>query len=408
MQPTDFLKEEKKEPSWVGYVDDITDTSVHGWICDSNNFDLSLELEIYADEEKIGETLANHHRPDLQNVGFGNGNYGFNFSFPMSIQGQQIIVKVKNSNYKISKSGALLDKEGLTQDSPTTTTAKETIVVETETETKEPDLTDSGLEYNPQQENEATSEAIENWLIPELENYQFSSEAFPVVINVNPYQVDDRAFVEMAQPLSDEDFIRATFLVYLEREPTVQEKQLYYSDIKLRDRYVLPRTLRQTSAFLERRNIQNKGNIFLKIFKKILRFLRRLITRNRFIEVIDIVNSCLSDQSNFWGGWIDIPQKSQKYWGKQLTVAGWVLGKKYPVISLQLILGRKLIQEVPVNGLRSDAVECYVLKPNGWLEFCGYNAKLNIEDLPPEGILRLEAIFSNNKVVLVGIIKFTK
>ena len=44
MQPTDFLREEKKELSWIGYVDDITDTSVHRWIGDSNNFDLSLEL----------------------------------------------------------------------------------------------------------------------------------------------------------------------------------------------------------------------------------------------------------------------------------------------------------------------------------------------------------------------------
>ena len=44
MQPTDFLKDEKKELSWIGYVDDITDTSVHRWIGDSNNFDLSLEL----------------------------------------------------------------------------------------------------------------------------------------------------------------------------------------------------------------------------------------------------------------------------------------------------------------------------------------------------------------------------
>ena len=406
MQQTDSLIDEKKEPSWVGYVDNITDTSVHGWICDSNNFDLSLEVEIYANEVKIGETLANNHRPDLQNGGLGNGNYGFNFNFPMSVQGQKIIVKVKNYDYEVSKSGALLEKEGLTQDSPPETT-KETKVVETEiqeTQIKKSDLTESSLEHNRQQENEA----IENWLIGNKKDYQFSNEAFPVVININPYQVNDKTFVEMAQPLSDEDFIRAAFIVYLGREPATQEQQMCHSDIRMRDRYVLPRALRQTSAFLDRRSAYGKENFFRKIFKTIFRYLRILITRNRFIKIIDVANPSLSDQKNFWGGWIDIPEKNRQYLGKQLQIGGWVLGKKYPVISLKLTLGKKVIQEVPVNGLRPDVVKSFTLQSNGWLEFCGYNATLNLKNLPPEGILRLEAVFSNNQVLLAGNIKFTK
>ena len=308
-------------------------------------------------------------------------------------------------DYEISRSGALLEKEGLTQDSPPETkVAKIETQERQETRIKESDLTESGLGYNRQQENQA----IETWLIGNKEDYQFSSEAFPVVINVNPYQVDDRTFVEMAQALSDEDFIRAAFLVYLGREPAIQEQQMCHSDIKMRDRYVLPRALRQTSAFLDRRSAYGKENFFRKIFKIIFRYLRILITRNRFIRIIDVANPSLSDQKNFWGGWIDIPQKNRQYWGKQLEVGGWVLGKKYPVISLKFILGKKVIREVPVNDLRLDVVKCFTLQPNGWLELCGYNTTLNLRDLPSEGILRLEAVFSNNQVLLAGNIKFTK
>lgn len=398
-QSDSLIVNEQKQPSWIGYVDEITESSVHGWICDSNNFDLSLEVEIYADGVKIGETSANNYRPDLRDAGLGNGNHGFNFSFPVRIESQKITVNVKNYDYEVSKSGALLEKEAPTENSPPPTTIQTTLV-----DTEESELAENTLKYNRQQENQV----IENWLLCNKEDYQFSNEAFPVVISINPYQVDDRTFVEMAQPLSDKDFIRATFIVYLEREPTVEEKQLYHSDISMRGRYVLPRTLRQTSAFLERRNPHSKDNIFLKIFKGIFIFFRRLINRDRFIEIIDIVNSCLSDQEYFWGGWIDFPQKNQKYWSKQLTVAGWVMGKKYPVISLKLILGKKVIQEVPVNSLRLDVVECYVLQPNGWLELCGYNATVNLKDFPSEGVLILEAVFSNNEAILVGKIRFTK
>jgi len=96
--------------SVVGYVDDITETRVHGWVCDGNDFNLSLEIEIYADGVKIGETHANMNRPDVYNAGFGNGNNGFNFTFPVNIQGQKVTIRVKNYDYEIPKSRHLLEK----------------------------------------------------------------------------------------------------------------------------------------------------------------------------------------------------------------------------------------------------------------------------------------------------------
>ena len=105
------IKDEQKQLSFVGYVDDITDISVHGWVCDREKLDHSLEIEIYADEVRIGETIASIYRPDLQDIGLGNGKHGFNFSLPANAQEQQITVKVKNYDYEVPKSGSLVEQE---------------------------------------------------------------------------------------------------------------------------------------------------------------------------------------------------------------------------------------------------------------------------------------------------------
>ena len=98
--------------SILGYVDDITETSIHGWVCDSNNLDFSVVVEIYENGVKIGETAADIYRPDLYDAGLGNGNYGFSFNFPLSLQSKKISVKVKDCDYELPKSQGLLDKEG--------------------------------------------------------------------------------------------------------------------------------------------------------------------------------------------------------------------------------------------------------------------------------------------------------
>ena len=98
--------------SILGYVDDITETSIHGWVCDSNNLDFSVVVEIYENGVKIGETAADIYRPDLYDAGLGNGNHGFSFNFPLSLQSKKISVKVKDCDYELPKSQGLLDKEG--------------------------------------------------------------------------------------------------------------------------------------------------------------------------------------------------------------------------------------------------------------------------------------------------------
>lgn len=102
--------------SLMGYIDHITETFVNGWVCDSNDFNLSLEIEIYADGVKIGETSANIQRPDLLDIGLGDGKHGFDFSFPVSIKDKKIDVKVKNYDYEIPKSGHLSKKEAFPDD----------------------------------------------------------------------------------------------------------------------------------------------------------------------------------------------------------------------------------------------------------------------------------------------------
>lgn len=48
------LDESLGEKVFLGYVDKITDKLVHGWVCNSKDFNETLWVEVYADNVKIG------------------------------------------------------------------------------------------------------------------------------------------------------------------------------------------------------------------------------------------------------------------------------------------------------------------------------------------------------------------
>lgn len=228
-------------------------------------------------------------------------------------------------------------------------------------------------------------------------------ELFNIIVQeVNPHQVSDRAFLKITTNLSPTNSIRAAFLVYLEREPSIEEINFWLADFQLKHHhYFLLRDLRQRNDF--KLDTTTKG--VLGIYKYISRCLRVIFMRNQYFEVLDIINVGIFNNNFFWGTWIDKPQKDKVYKTSEINLYGWLLGKKSRVVALQIMLGKKIIKEVSLDVLRLDVVQSYCLETDGSIEYCGYNTKLDLRQLPNKGNLVIKAIFSDRTIPIAEAIK---
>jgi len=69
-----------------GHVDEITTAGlIRGWAWDQRNPELPVLLEIFVHGRMIGTVLACDYRADVQAAGYGQGNCGFSFLFPLGL-----------------------------------------------------------------------------------------------------------------------------------------------------------------------------------------------------------------------------------------------------------------------------------------------------------------------------------
>lgn len=78
----DSLFHERKATTSVvthykGNIDTLQNRTLSGWIIDERDLDSSVAFEVYCDDLRVGEGVANNYREDLVNVGYGNGRHGF-------------------------------------------------------------------------------------------------------------------------------------------------------------------------------------------------------------------------------------------------------------------------------------------------------------------------------------------
>jgi hypothetical protein len=73
-----------------GFVDMAGDWHIHGWALDTAHPDLPVLLDIFLAGEKIGTTLACHHREDLAAAGKGTGRCAFTFTTPRRLPPEAI------------------------------------------------------------------------------------------------------------------------------------------------------------------------------------------------------------------------------------------------------------------------------------------------------------------------------
>jgi len=73
------------EPRLRGHVDAIGKRSIVGWAFNEAMPDAPVCLEIHAGDKRIGQTVANCYREDLDAAGIGTGRHGFVFTPPQGL-----------------------------------------------------------------------------------------------------------------------------------------------------------------------------------------------------------------------------------------------------------------------------------------------------------------------------------
>ncbi|MCF2504696.1 T9SS type A sorting domain-containing protein [Dyadobacter sp. CY107] len=94
-------------PLYAGSFQGADCNVVKGWVWDKNNPETAQVVELVEGSTVFATVTASSYRSDVKNAGFGTGYYGFSFALPAALkdgQPHQLIVRVKNSTYKLSGS----------------------------------------------------------------------------------------------------------------------------------------------------------------------------------------------------------------------------------------------------------------------------------------------------------------
>jgi hypothetical protein len=96
---------------YQGFVGKLVDGRLRGWVKvrtrDQTRVNVALEL----DGNVVQTTRAELYRPDVQQAGYGDGRYGFEFTVPDAANRDSIVnVRVQNSTILVKNSGMPLSK----------------------------------------------------------------------------------------------------------------------------------------------------------------------------------------------------------------------------------------------------------------------------------------------------------
>jgi SAM-dependent methyltransferase len=130
------------------------------------------------------------------------------------------------------------------------------------------------------------------------------------------------------------------------------------------------------------------------------------MTEHSLIEIQEVVKINPNDPELLWGFNIDTPNTSYKTDKYEVLFAGWILGKKTQVVSIEVICCGRVIQTIPVNNPRPDVAKTYTEASHAGTS--GFLAQVGVSELSTEVELHLQAVFSDQSRLPISIVKFQK
>lgn len=122
------------------------------------------------------------------------------------------------------------------------------------------------------------------------------------------------------------------------------------------------------------------------------------------VEILD-VEFYPANENLLWGFHLDLPQKGNKINSYVIEIVGWVLGRKSPALTVEIVEGDRLMREVSVRKPRLGVAKYYPQLPKA--KTCGFAAEVGIAGLPnnAESELIVRAVLKDQTVVPLVSIK---
>jgi len=95
---------------YIGFVDKIVGLDLYGWVYNKSNPQNRLQVSVYINNEEIVTGVADLPRSDLEQLGLGDGKYGFKVHIPQKYRNKyrnktvNISVKIKGEDYELKNS----------------------------------------------------------------------------------------------------------------------------------------------------------------------------------------------------------------------------------------------------------------------------------------------------------------
>lgn len=130
------------------------------------------------------------------------------------------------------------------------------------------------------------------------------------------------------------------------------------------------------------------------------------MTEHTLIQIQEVVKFHQDDVDLLWGFNIDTPNTSYKTDKYELLFAGWILGKKAQVVSIEVIHNDRVIQTIPVNYPRPDVAQTYTEASHAGTS--GFWERVGVSELPMEVELLIQAVFSDEIRLPISKVKLQK
>ncbi|WP_293336579.1 methyltransferase domain-containing protein [Microcoleus sp. CAWBG58] len=130
------------------------------------------------------------------------------------------------------------------------------------------------------------------------------------------------------------------------------------------------------------------------------------MTGHTLIEIQEVVNLSANEPELLWGFSLETPDTSYKTDKYEVWFAGWILGKKAQVVSIEVIYSGRLIHMIVVDNPRPDVAKTYIEASNA--DTSGFFAQLTVSEMSTQVELHLQAVFSDRSRLPIAIVKFQK
>jgi len=122
------------------------------------------------------------------------------------------------------------------------------------------------------------------------------------------------------------------------------------------------------------------------------------------LEILDVVRTAEQDSDLLLAYAIDKPKTGITKDVAAIDVLGWIVGKKSPVVEVEVLNAERVLRKIPLDIPRADVGKRFSTVPEA--KNSGFEATVELMGLPEEDDLVLEAVFKDETRLKIGEVRY--